>query len=271
MEPDPKKHQYTDLGPKKHYYQDLEDRFDEVWESATSTFKLNKGINIVVVIIGVTLIAYGLIFQWVDTFIYHPTSSKSADDQTIVTSASSNTTNDQENATSANSNTTDDQANVMNADTNNGNQPTIPNLTGLISSGTGLATIVGLFFFKSQAHIQRAFTNLAITNFISTANMWGFKRLDWYMWAKYKVPTLKVDDPERVKAGNVSSVKEIPFDEYAALLDKMQLLTKEYSGQLYKKTRLMEDLIQEEKAKKKDDKGEGDNKTGTTSEGKKDE
>jgi len=55
------------------------------------------------------------------------------------------------------------------------------------------------------------------------------------------------------------------------ILDKMQDLTKEYSAQLYKKTRLMEDIIEEEKKdKKKDDntssnKGEDASKTETTS------
>jgi len=231
---------------KRHYYQELEERFDEVWNSAISTFRINKTINMIVVGIGITLIVYGLVFQWYDSFVYnHPTASPKS--------------------------ITDDQANVTSANSNSETQPNIPNLTGLISSGTGLATIVGLFFFKSQAHIQRAFTNLALTNFISTANMWGFKRLDWYMWAKYKVPTLKEDDPERLKAGNFSYVKDIPFEKYAELLDKMQVLTKEYSAQLYKKTRLMDDLIeQEKKGKKKDDtissdNGEDANKTDTTS------
>ena len=136
--------------PTSNYYQKLDRRFDEVWSSASSTFRINRRINIIVVSIGISLIAYGLIFQWYDTFVYEP-------------------------STASTSNTSDEQANVTSNNSNSENQQNIPNLTGLISSGTGLATIIGLFFFKSQAHIQRAFTNLALTNMISTANSYNFQ------------------------------------------------------------------------------------------------
>jgi hypothetical protein len=314
----------VDNEDNRHYYQKLEDRFDQVWESAMSTYRTNTIINIIVVGIGIILIANGLIFQWYDNFVYHhPTASpkstthgqanvtstnsnttdgqasvlasvlasvmgtnsnttddqtdvtsansNTTDDQTDVTSANSNATDDQTDVTSANSNATDDQTDVTSANSNSENEPNIPNYSGLISSSTGLATIVGLFFYRSQAHVQRAFTNLALTNFISTANMWGFKRLDWYYWAKYRVPTLKPNHPDLRKAGSFESVKDIKWTEYEVLLDKMQVLTKEYSAQLYKKTRLMEDPTeQEKKEKKKDDntssdKGEDASKTDTTS------
>jgi hypothetical protein len=261
---------------KKHYYQDLEDRFAEVWKSAISTYKLNQRINMIVVGIGIGLIVYGLVFQWLDNFYALPTASpkNATNNEAKVTTANSNTTDGQASVVASvmgtNSDTTDDQANGTSANSNSENEPNIPNYSGLVSSTTGLATIVGLFFFRTQAHIQRAFTNLALTNFISTANLWGFKRLDWYMWERYKVPTLKEDDPERLQAGKFEKVQNIDFDAYAKVLDKMQELTKEYSAQLYKKTRLMEDPTEQEKKEiKKDDntssdKGENAGKTDTT-------
>lgn len=234
----------TKKRPTGDYYEKLSQRFDEVWDLASSTYNTNKKINIIVVVIGITLISYGLIFQWYDTFFNIP-------------------------STSSTNNTTDNQANVTSKDSNSGNQQNIPNLTGLISSGTGLATIVGLFFFRSQAHIQRAFTNLALTNMIFTANSWSFERLDWLIWLKYNVPLMDKNDP-RFPKGDISSVQNIDISEFTGIVRSVKDLTNEYSTELYERTRLMDELREEEKKEKKkgdivsNDKGADDNKTPAT-------
>ncbi|HSF49590.1 MAG TPA: hypothetical protein VLA74_02415 [Nitrososphaeraceae archaeon] len=134
----------------KKWWRTLDAQFIKVFDASVGTYYINKQINKIIVILGIVLIAYALIYHTYSSF-YFDNSDSNTNQQLPI---DNNGTKDNDNK--------------------------LPDITGLISGGAGIASLITLFFYKSQRYIQQSLTNLAITEMIYKSHYLTFETISDY-------------------------------------------------------------------------------------------
>jgi hypothetical protein len=190
------------------FWRILDNQFIKVFDASVGTYYINKQINKIIVILGIVLIAYAL--------IYHTYSS-------FNLSRSDSFTNQQ-------------QSLIDNNSTNVGDNE-LPDITGLISGGAGIASLITLFFYRSQRYIQQSLTNLAITEMIYKSHYLTFETISDYHSSIF----LSIGEPKN---------KKISLDEINKLNEILYTYTTNYINTLSSKSRFEEPTkIEEEPTK----------------------
>ena len=138
-------------GTGEAMWRTLDNQFIKVFDASVGTYYINKQINKIIVILGIVLIAYALIYHTYSSFYLNQSNSITNQQQSLIDNNSTKVSDDK-----------------------------IPDLTGLISGGAGIASLITLFFYRSQRYIQQSLTNLAITEMIYKSHYLTFEIVSDY-------------------------------------------------------------------------------------------
>jgi hypothetical protein len=239
----------------KKFWKTLDKQFIKVFDASLGTYYINKHINKIIVIVGLILIGYALIYHSYSAFV-KDSSNILSDPQSIIyifpnpqhennldvtnfaeiqhqeildksnqtqdpnQALESNQTQDPNQALESNqtqdpnqaleSNQTQDPNQALESNQtqdpqiNKVDYNTFPDLTGIISGGSGIASLITLFFYKSQKYIQQSLTNLAITQMIYKSHYLSFETISDYHSSKFpstnenEKPKLNLDEINKI-------------------------------------------------------------------------